>query len=157
MLTAHLPSGYVLGRLIRRDILCLMPAALIGAVLPDLDLIWFYLVDDRAVHHHFYWVHVPVFWMVLAAVVLPGLALLARRWLATAFVFFAAIFLHLCLDTISGGVLWAAPFNRHLYTMVTVPARYDHWVTSFLLHWTFLLELAVWATAVIFWCKETRA
>ena len=30
----------------------LLWAAVMGGVLPDLDLIWFYLIDNRAFHHH---------------------------------------------------------------------------------------------------------
>jgi len=157
MLTAHLPSGYVLAQGARWDIPMLLPAALIGAVFPDLDMIWFYLVDDRAIHHHRYWVHIPLFWMMVGAVVLPGLALFARRWLATGLVFLVAIFLHLLLDTIGGGIMWAAPFEDHLYSMVTVPPTQAHWVASFVLHWTFLLEIAVWVIAVLLWCKRRGA
>lgn len=153
MLTAHLPSGYVLARGARRSTPWLLPAALIGAVLPDLDMIWFHLVDQRSIHHHRYWVHIPLFWMVVAAIVLPGLALVARRWLATGMVFFAAIFLHLLLDSIGGGIMWAAPFSDHLYALVTVPATQAHWVLFFVLHWTFLLEIAVWGIAVLLWRK----
>jgi hypothetical protein len=154
MLTAHLPSGYVLARGARRNIPWLLPAALIGAVLPDLDMIWFHLVDQRSIHHHRYWVHIPFFWMVVAAIVLPGLTLVDRRWLATGMVFFTAIFLHLLLDSIGGGIMWAAPFSDHLYALVTVPATQAHWVLSFVLHWTFLLEIAVWGIAVLFWYKR---
>ncbi|MFQ6550658.1 hypothetical protein AADZ90_022195 [Aestuariibius sp. 2305UL40-4] len=53
MITAHLPSGYVLERLWPAAPLVL-PAALIGGTMTDLDLIWCYLVDDRAIHHHRY-------------------------------------------------------------------------------------------------------
>lgn len=157
MLSAHLPSGYVLAQGFRRDIPFLIPAALIGAVLPDLDMIWFHLADHKAFHHHRYWVHIPFFWMVGAAIVLPGLALFARRYLATGMVFFAAIFLHLLLDSIGGGIMWAAPFSDHLYALVTVPPMQDHWVASFILHWTFLLEIAVWGTAVLLWRKRRGA
>ena len=79
MLTAHLPSGYVLAQGARQDIPLLLPAALIGAVLPDLDMIWFHLVDHKAFHHHRHWMHILFFWMVMAALVLPGLVLFWRR------------------------------------------------------------------------------
>ena len=62
MLTAHLPSGYIVGRLVPRfwrPVPKAMPVALVAAVLPDFDMIWFYLVDNGRVHHHRYWVHVP--------------------------------------------------------------------------------------------------
>lgn len=156
MLTAHLPSGYVLAQWLRRDIPFLLPTALMGAIVPDLDMIWFHLVDHRAFHHHRYWVHIPLFWAVVAGVVLPGLAVFLRRYLSTALVFFAAIFLHLLLDSIGGGILWAAPFNNHLYRLVTVPPSQNHWVWSFIFHWTFLLEIAVWTLAVLLWCKDRQ-
>jgi inner membrane protein len=155
MLTAHLPSGYVLGRLLPSRIPYLMPAALIGSVFPDLDMIWFHLIDDRAFHHHRYWVHIPAFWAAVAHVALPLAWWL--DWLRTALVFFAAILMHLILDTIGGGVMWAAPFSDHLHELVTVPATYDHWVTNFVLHWTFLAELAIWIAALTLWLTRPRA
>lgn len=155
MLTAHLPSGYVLARMVPPGVPYVMPAALIGAVLPDLDMIWFYLVDDRAFHHHRYWVHIPVFWLCVAAVSLP---LAARAGLGrTAAVFFAAIVLHLLLDSIGGGIMWGAPFSDRLVALVEVPPTRSHWVASFVLHWTFLLELAVWLAALMLWRREARA
>lgn len=157
MLTAHLPSGYVLAHGVRCNTPWLLPAALIGAVLPDLDMIWFHLVDQRSIHHHRYWVHIPLFWALVAIVILPGLAVWARRYLAVGLVFFAAIFLHLLLDSIGGGIMWAAPFNDRLYALVTVPATQAHWVLSFVLHWTFLLEIAVLVIAVLLWRKRRGA
>lgn len=154
MLTAHLPSGYLLTRLAAPKVRWAMSVALIGAVLPDFDMIWFHFVDHGRIHHHYYWVHIPVFWLVVAAVTLPLLAW--RGWLSTGLVFFASVFLHLLLDTIAGGILWAAPFNDQLYTLVTVPATHGHWVASFLLHWTFLLELLIWAWAAWLWIRRGR-
>lgn len=155
MLTAHLPSGYVLGRLLPKGVPHAMPVALIGSVLPDLDMIWFHFIDNGAIHHHRYWVHIPAFWAAIAAVTLP----LAWSFgcLSTALVFFAAILMHLLLDTISGGILWAAPFSDHLFALVTVPAAYGHWIVSFLLHWSFIAELAVWAAAFTLWLTRHRA
>ncbi|HMS94331.1 MAG TPA: metal-dependent hydrolase [Tabrizicola sp.] len=154
MLTAHLPSGYVLARLLPKGIPYLMPAALIGSVFPDLDMIWFHLIDDRAFHHHRYSVHIPAFWLAVAAIGLPLAARLG--YFRTALVFFAAILMHLILDTISGGILWGAPFSDHLFALVTVPADYSHWVISFILHWTFLSELVVWALALYLWLTRPR-
>jgi hypothetical protein len=155
MLTAHLPSGYVLARLLPRGIPLAMPAALLGAVLPDLDMIWFYWIDDRAFHHHRYWVHVPFFWLCVAAVVLPLAAW--AGWGRTALVFFGAILMHLLLDSIGGGIMWGAPFSDRLFALVEVPPTQTHWVASFVLHWTFLPELAVWVAALVLWRRRVRA
>lgn len=150
MLTAHRPSGYVLARVLRRrcDVPYLLPAALLGAVLTDFDMIWFLFLDQGAIHHHRYWVHVPLFWVGVALVALPLIALWARRYFGTACVFFASLLMHLLLDTLSGGILWGVSVRDHLFSLITVPASQSHWVLSFLLHWSFLPELLIWGWAI---------
>lgn len=155
MLTAHLPSGYVMVRLAPKRIPFLLPAALLGAMLPDIDMIWFLFVDHGAVHHHRYWPHIPAFWVLVAVFTLPVMTKLHR--LPTGLVFFAAIAMHLVLDTIAGGIMWAAPFSDHLFVLTTIPANYSHWIISFMLHWTFALEVAVWIAAFGFWLKKEKA
>ncbi|MEO6298472.1 MAG: metal-dependent hydrolase [Paracoccaceae bacterium] len=155
MLTAHLPSGYILARCIRRPVPYLMPAALIGAILPDLDILWFRLVEHAAVHHHRYWPHIPLIWVAIAAVTLPILRQFG--YLHTALVFFAAVFLHLVLDTVAGGILWGYPWDDTLYHFVTIPPIHHSWVVSIVLHWTFLLEIAIWVVAICLWFKARRA
>lgn len=153
MLTAHLPSGYVLARGVV-PMQWVMPAALLGAVMPDLDMIWFHFVDMRSVHHHYYWPHIPLVWAGIALVTLP--ALWFCKLLLPGVVFFAAILLHLLLDTIAGGILWGYPVSPDLLTLVTVPATQSHWVLSFMMHWTFLLEIAIWVLALGLWLKRER-
>ena len=154
MLTAHLPSGYILARGVARPLPRVMPAALVGAMLPDADMLWFQFVDAGSVHHHMYWPHIPLIWAGIAVVTLPVLR--AFGLLLPGLVFFAAILLHLLLDTIAGGILWGYPVTRELVTLVTVPATQSHWVLSFILHWTFLLEIAVWVLALGVWLKRER-
>ncbi|SDW39275.1 metal-dependent hydrolase [Litoreibacter albidus] len=157
MITAHLPAGYVLGRTAQRYGVnrWLMLAALLGSVLPDFDLIWFYLVDDRAIHHHHYWVHIPGFWAPVALAALLSLRMWAPKWLPPARVFFVAIFVHLILDSIAGSIAWAWPFSDHLFEFVQVPATQSHFIWSFILHWTFSFELIIWALAIYLFAKAT--
>lgn len=155
MLIAHLPAGYLLARASRAQGLA-MAAVLAGSVLPDLDLIWFYLIDDRAFHHHRYWVHAPGFWLMGALVALPLLRAFRPGWLRPALVFLAAIFLHLVLDSLGGGIMWAWPLSTDLYRLVTVPATQPHWVASFILHWTFLAELVITAAAAALWLTRPK-
>lgn len=154
MLTAHLPSGFIAGRLAGQHwpIPTALPVALVASVLPDLDMIWFHLVDRGAVHHHRYWVHVPAFWAAIAALTLPFLW--HSRWRTTAVLAFAVIFLHLMLDTIGGGILWGAPFSDRLLSLITVAPDHGHWIASFLLHWSFGLEIAIWVWALILWRRQ---
>lgn len=154
MITAHLPAGYVVGRILAPLPQYGMGAALLGSILPDLDLLFFYFVDNRAIHHHRYWVHIPAFWCAVACLVVP-VAIWMRR-LQLAAIFFAAIAIHLLLDTINGGILWAAPVHDHLFFLINVPASQPHWILSYLLHWSIVFELIVWGTAVWLWRKGRR-
>jgi inner membrane protein len=147
---AHIPAGYLLTKRIeaRQQGSGLMPLGLAASVLPDLDLVRFYVFDHRRVLHHEYWTHIPFWWATIAAAWLLGLAVVRRRTPgAASAVFFGNVFLHLVLDTFVGGVAWLAPFSRHAFALVSVPTGHRWWVWNFVLHWTFTVELllAAWA------------
>jgi inner membrane protein len=149
---AHVPAGYLLTRRLeaRWRTSGLLPVGLAASVLPDLDLLWFDVVDHRRVLHHHYWTHVPFWWGVIAATWCVGYAGMRRRSPGVgSAVFFGNVFLHLFLDTIVGGVAWLAPFSRHLYSLVTVPAGHRWWIWNFVLHWTFALEVLLVVMALI--------
>ena len=160
MFIAHLPAGYLLTRRIaagsgnRRG---LMAAGLAASVLPDLDLIWFYLVDNRQSVHHAYLFHWPLFWIALAGLTL-GAARLARIRGAGPYVgvALAALLLHMVLDSIAAGIAWLAPFSDFEINLIEVPARHGWWVWNFVLHWTFGLELAILAAAGAALWRDTR-
>jgi len=146
MITAHLPLGYVTARGFAAAGPALW-AGTFGGVLPDFDMIWFTLIDHRAFHHHHYWVHIPAFWAVVAALTLPTLALSRRAWLWPATAFFTAVFVHLSADSLAGGIKWTWPVSDEVFHLVTVPARYGHWVLNFVLHPVFVLAGLVWIVA----------
>lgn len=155
MITAHLPSGYLLARGAgwRGPV---MVAALVGAVWPDLDLLFFYVVDDRAFHHHRYWVHAPAF----AIAVTLLLTLSHWRWpagFALLLAFSCGWGLHILLDSVAGDIMWLWPHSTQLFALFTVPATQANWVLSFLLHWTFLAELVIWAAALTLLYRRRQA
>ncbi len=159
MLIAHLPAGYILGTAARRraSSSTVMAAALIGSVAPDFDVIYFYASGGR-VHHHAYVTHWPLFWLVAAILILPLLRWLRPDWRVTGFVFFAAAMLHMVMDTIAAPLLWLAPFSFHEFELVRVPATHASWIVSFLLHWTFLLEISICLSALaLFLMRRRRA
>ncbi len=122
--------------------------AVIGGVLPDIDLLWFYFADDRAFHHHHYWVHIPAFWLALAAIVLPILAIVKPAWLRPALAGLAGVFVHLCLDTLAGDIKWLWPWPDRFVHVVDIPARHSQWVLNFVLHPIFLIEVLIWGVAL---------
>jgi hypothetical protein len=159
MLIAHLPAGYILGTAARRraSSIAVMAAALIGSVMPDFDMIYFHASGGR-VHHHAYVTHWPLFWLVSAILILPLLKWFRSAWLAAGCVFFAAAMLHMVMDTIAAPLFWLAPFSFHEFELVRVPATHASWIMSFLLHWTFLLEISICLSALaLFLMRRRRA
>jgi inner membrane protein len=69
----------------------------------------------------------------------------------------ACLLLHMVLDSIAAEIGWLKPFAPYEVNLVQVPARYDWWVWSFVLHWTFLLELAIVLAAGVTLWRATRA
>lgn len=175
MIIAHLPAGYLLTKIMsskfdpaRRT--SLWVCGLIASMLPDLDIIWFHL-EGGVRNHRYYLTHWPLFWLALFAVTavimfLSGKYLRQRRgirpaaapdqatglwtsYLAYPLVMLANLMLHLLLDCLAAPLFYAAPFSWDRIHLIRVPAVYDWWVWNFLRHWTFQLELMVWATAAL--------
>jgi len=153
MLIAHLPSGYILGTLARRwrEMPGIVAAAMVGGVIPDIDMLYFHLVDGGRTHHHAYITHWPLFWMAAGAFCLAVSRWFGATRLPLIAAFFAGALLHMMLDTVASPIMWLAPFDRHAFELVTVPARYENWVLSFVLHWTFTIELMICAWALWLW------
>ncbi len=163
MIFGHLPAGYIgskwlYSRLksiqveLKKYLLC----GLAGAIAPDLDLLYFYLIDHRRHHHHSYWTHFPIVWLALTL----GSYLWYRhdRQRVTAvllLVFSLNGLMHMVLDTLVGDILWLAPFADAAYSLIMVPARFDPWWLNFVLHWSLLAEVVVMVSAFGLWRKGT--
>jgi inner membrane protein len=154
MFIAHLPAGY----LITRYYLCVMEAnfmkssalkyyvmfGLFCSVLPDFDLIYFYLIDNRQHAHHSYWTHIPMFWVLLSVSLYCGAKVLFKQNVGPASVILLVnTQLHMLLDSVAGGIYWLYPLYDEKYRLFDVTSRFDWWVWNFVLHWTFLLELLI--------------
>ena len=77
MFIAHIPSGYILATSILRYMLrtpasssAVIVAGVVGALAPDFDMAYFYLIDHRQTHHHKYITHWPIAWLTLTAIAL---------------------------------------------------------------------------------------
>lgn len=156
MFISHLPAGYMMTRHFakkRENRNCLILTGLCASILPDLDLLWFYLIDNRQHAHHGYLFHMPLFWVILAVSAF-AFARLMRWRQAEPFIFvtLAGLLLHMVLDSIAAEIAWFRPFSTYEVNLVHVPRRYEWWVWNFVLHWTFLLEIGiVVAAATTFW------
>ena len=155
MLSAHLPSGYLLGKAFakNRQGRFILLAALIGAVIPDIDMLYFHFVDFGRTHHHMFITHWPFAWLALCTPVILLTHFIKRPQARNvALAFLTAVMLHMLLDSIAAPLFWLMPFALGRVELVTVPAQYSHWIISYILHWTFALELLIWLAAIImFW------
>ncbi|MEM7013515.1 MAG: metal-dependent hydrolase [Verrucomicrobiota bacterium] len=133
------------------------PAAItfaIGSVLPDLDLFWWFFVDQQT-PHHLLWPHLPPVWIYMASIALVASRLaLWRRPAAAGAVkaFFAGVAIHLALDIHAGGIALLWPWSDRLFYLFPVPNTFGNFVISGVLHWTFLLEIPIlFAAGMILW------
>ncbi len=157
MFIGHLPGAYLIFRTATPSLTgYAFAAAMIGAVAPDVDILWFYLVDSRAHHHHEYLTHRPILWV---GIVVLGLLLsvFARRSGTVLAFFGAGGLVHLMLDSITGKVAWLWPFSDVSHPLVTVQATHSHWILSFLNHWTFRVEIAIALIALWVWWHSRSA
>ena len=153
MFIAHLPSGYLLcktvaGKMKGVSWRAILLAGLMGSVIPDVDLLYFYLIDARQHSHHSYPSHIPIYWLSIYLICVVTFYITKKhRLVSLASVFMLGVLLHLLLDSVAGGILWAYPFSTTYFVVTTVPAQYDWWVLNFILHWTFAIEAVIVVSA----------
>ncbi|MGZ4995104.1 MAG: metal-dependent hydrolase [Methylobacter sp.] len=155
MIIGHLPAGYIISKLLfpyfKSRGTSLRPflwSGVLGAIAPDLDMVYFHLIDHRQHHHHTYFTHFPVVWaslLVISIICFSTARFKSRAILVL--IFSLNGFIHMLLDTIVGDIWWFAPFIDKPYAFFTVPTLYKPWWLNFILHWSFAVELAIvlWA------------
>jgi inner membrane protein len=164
MIIAHLPAGYILSTLLFPRIAnpgvprrTFIRAGLLGAVAPDLDMIYFYAVDHRAHSHHSYFSHFPCVWLLLLLTVVLWLYRTKRKDLPLLATIFATNgLLHMLLDFIASNIYWLAPWVNKPFSLFTVSRLYEPWWLNFLLHRSFALEIAIVIWAVYLWREGNR-
>lgn len=162
MFIGHLPAAYLLGCTATKVFTsaqlsssAIVLAALVGGVLPDFDLIYFYTIGAKQVVHHQYWSHIPIYWVVIyLCFSLVTLLFKKLKVFKILSVVFLAIVLHLALDTITGQIHWLHPFSKTTFTLVNVPTVHGWWVANFILHWTFAVECLLLILALVVHVKR---
>ena len=143
MLVAHAPVGYLVGSSVR--IRGAVAASIAGALAPDVDVLPSFVL---AVHHHAWPTHWPVAWALVGAGLAPLLVTPKTRPAAVlALLFVGNALLHLVCDSLVGDVRWLAPWSQHAFAVVHLKRVLDPWWLNFVLHPSFLVELALVAAA----------
>jgi len=156
MIIGHLPAGYIISKLSYPgfskhidNYKMFMLWGILGSIAPDIDMLYYFLIDHQSTHHHRYFTHFPVFWLVLILLAAAFcLSHKTRKYFGIyALIFSVMGFCHLLLDTVVGDIWWMGPFIDRRFALAVVPALYKPWWLNFILHWSFLLEIAItlWA------------
>lgn len=166
MFLAHMPAGYMASKFLLSQFQLdpsktkwLLLLGLSGSISPDLDMLYFYLIDNRQHSHHSYWTHIPFYWISLLGFCYCIAAIVKSRFLvAAATVFIGCILLHLSLDTfVGGGIKWLYPIQNSYTNIFSIPSRHGYWLWNYILHWTTLVELTIISFAAItFWKTDWK-
>lgn len=162
MFIAHISAGYLLTRsclkvfqVPNRSVARLFAVGLLASVLPDFDLLYFYLIDAQQHNHHSYWTHIPIFWIWCYLLLIPWtLIFKLQKVFVVSTVVFINVMGHMVLDTVAGGIRWGEPFSDGYTVLLTIQPRYDWWVLNFVLHWSFLIEVALIVLAIRSWLQS---
>lgn len=162
MFIGHVPAGYITARLMFPHLAteslsgkAFLFWGILGAVAPDIDMFYFYLIDHRQHHHHSYVTHFPIVWLSLLMMSCMWFYPASqRKYAALAVIFSLGAFIHIFLDTIAGDIWWFAPFIDQPFVLATVPAIYQPWWLNFILHWSFGFEIMLVCWAVYLWIKS---
>ena len=153
MLIAHIPSGYIIAKIFKQEKKSVVVSSLIFSVWPDLGLIYFYLFDSSVSHRHFF-PHLPIVMVSAFFITLPLYRTKVFEKIRIYYVlFFVNWLVHLILDTFTERIFWLYPLSNHGFQLIEVPAVFSHWIISFVLHWSFAVELAIAAFALILFLR----
>ncbi len=160
MFIAHAPAGYLVSWLASRrsdNARSLIATGVLFSLLPDTDLLWFYLIDNRQTPHHEYLFHLPLFWLTLA-VIAGILAILTKRrdFLTHIYVALVCLMVHMLLDSFAAEIYWLRPFSDTHLNAVNVPAQFNWWVWNFVLHWTFIVEVMICVAALVVFLRSRK-
>lgn len=156
MLIAHISTGYIVAKAFKQKKKSVIISSLVFSVWPDLGLVYFYLFDRSIIHRHFF-PHLPVVMVLAFLITLP---LYYMKFFAKMRIYYVLFFvnwlLHLVLDTFTERIFWLYPLSNHGFQLIEIPAVYSHWVISFVLHWSFVVELAIVALALILFLRARK-
>ncbi len=156
MIFAHLPAGFITTKILehrlhitgKKEQKYFYIIGLIFSVIPDFDVFYFYAFNS-SMHHHKFSPHLPFFWLLFFSIGAIFIYFIKKLiWVKFYIVALANIIVHLLLDSITAPLWWFYPLSNMPIMLIEVPAQYNHWFISMAFHWSFLLEVAIIATAL---------
>jgi len=155
MLIAHAPMGYIIAKKQKVEKKSLAAASILFSVLPDFDLLYYYIFDDGKRSHHLYFPHLPIVMFGSFLILLPFMQFRPmKKFRPYISLFYINWLVHLLLDTVTGGIAWLYPLKNTLIKLIQIPAHMSHWILSFVFHYSFLIEIGIVFYAFLLWKKS---
>lgn len=157
MFIAHLPASYCLTTLLlnRRDPVKnpnpwpWLWIGMVAGICPDLDMLYFYLIDNCQHPHHSYPTHIPIYWLAAGICIIAWGRLVRNQTVVWGTVIVVSnILLHLILDSVASRIKWLYPFSEKGMGIFHIPSQYGWWVWNYIFHWTFAMEVSIVVAAV---------
>ncbi|MFH2104880.1 MAG: metal-dependent hydrolase [Parcubacteria group bacterium] len=156
MIFAHAPAGFIAAYitrkiwrrgLSRRQTSWLYFIGTLGGILPDIDTLYYYLVDSHFSHRELI-THTPILYIVICAILYLLGYLLKKKFIrAFSLVIFFATLSHLMLDSFNSGIGWLYPGTDLIFGLLGISVLAEGWYGQYLLVITFSTELAIFLVA----------
>ncbi|NQV12844.1 MAG: metal-dependent hydrolase [Parcubacteria group bacterium] len=156
MIFAHAPAGfiaaYVTKKIWQRGLSQLQTRWLyfvgtLAGILPDIDTLYYYLVDSRFSHRELI-THTPILYVVVCLTLYLTGYLLKKKFIqALSLVIFFATLSHLIFDSLNSGIGWLYPGTDLIFGLLGISALAEGWYGQYLLVITYSVELAIFLGA----------
>lgn len=150
MIFSHAPAGFLVTyatkkiwdkNLTKRQTLWIFIIGTFSAILPDFDVLYFYLFKADSTHRELF-THSFFIYLVIALIIFLVGFLLKKQFIKSiSIVFFFSILSHLLLDSLTAGVLWLYPFNNYLYGLLSISCMNDGFYGQNLFVFTLSVEV----------------
>jgi inner membrane protein len=169
MIFSHAPGGFIAAfvtkrwwtrSLTKKQITILYIVSMIAAVLPDIDVIYFYLFDATVRHRqhitHSLFLYLLI-WLIFYTI---GFFKKSQVLKSTGFILFIGGFFHLLLDSVTTGVPWFYPQSLRTWGLLNLPWFNFDFVYEHLFLFTLSIEVLIFLLAfniLFFWKSSKKA
>jgi len=164
MVFAHLPAGFITTyltkklwckKLTKKEIWWTFFIGTLAGVLPDIDTLYYYLIDSSLSHREFI-THTPILYVAIFCLLfLIGHFKKSSFVKAISLVVLSSALGHLVLDSLTSGIGWLYPVTNLIYGFLSIPVLAQGFYGQHLFVFTLSLELTVYLIVinVIVWTK----
>jgi inner membrane protein len=167
MIFSHAPGGFIAAFITRRwwsrflskrQITILYIISMIVAIFPDIDIIYYYLINATTRHRQHITHSLFLYLFIWLLFYLVGFFKKSRILKSVGFILFIGGFSHLVLDSTTTGVPWLYPFSSRTWGLLLLPWFNFNFVYEHLFLFTLSVEILIFLLAlnILFFWKSSK-